>query len=668
MPIHISQGSPIPLGATPQENGVNFSLFVEHTDPVLLQLHDIHTLEVIDTMEVSYRTGQIRHLFLGQVALPLAYSYRILSEEFKSFELVDPYAKALATPINWGRNHAKYRPVALALPAQPFDWENDSPPHLPKEDLLIYEMHVRGYTQDSSAHAKHPGTFLGVIEKIDHLLELGVNAVELMPVHEFNENEYPPAPLLPSPLCQYWGYSSVNFFALMNRYASSSTPGAVINEFKQMVKALHKAGIEVILDVVFNHSAEGNIKGPIYSYKALGKEVYYLMDKKGDFANYTGCGNTINCNHPVVIQMILDSLRYYVTEFHVDGFRFDLASIFYRGPDDSLLQKPAVLSAISRDPLLSSVKLIVEPWDAAGLFQVGGFYTDSTRFTEWNSYYRDDVRRFIKGDKGIKGKFATRLAGSEDLYGHEQRLPRNSLNFNTCHDGFTLQDLVSYNRKHNEENGEQNADGSNHNDSWNCGVEGASEDPNILNLRERQMKNFHLALMVSQGVPMLLMGDEYRHTRLGNNNSWCQDNPLNWFQWDNKNNNAHFFRFYRMLIQFRNSHPLLHHRKYLKDSDVAWHGKKPFQPLWDHEEHFLAFTLIDHDHGRDLYVAFNAGDQETEIELPELSGERFWHWIANTALHSPDDYKEKPLQITPKRFKYKMAPFSALLLEASHQS
>lgn len=664
MPKLISKGSPLTLGATADEHGVNFAVFVEKSQPTSLCLFDPLTNALIEEIDIPFHTGQIRHLHISGLTLPIVYGYRLPSSPFSELILLDPYAKALDTPIQWGIKETTYRPLGAVLAEDAFDWGDDAPPMLPQSHMVLYEMHLRGFTKDPSSAVKQPGTFLGMIERIDYLKSLGVNAVEIMPLHEFNENEYPPPEAPPAALCQYWGYSSVNFFALMNRYAASETIGAVRSEFKTLVKELHRAGIEVILDVVYNHSAEGNGKGPVYSYKALGNAIYYLLDEEGKYVNDTGCGNTMNGNHPVVLQMILDSLRYFVTEYHIDGFRFDLASIFYRGAGGEIIQKPPLLQAIAKDPLLSTVKLIAEPWDAAGLFQLGNFYAESNRFAEWNSFYRDDVRRFLKGDRNSKGAFATRIAGSQDLYGHADRRPSNSINFITCHDGFTLKDLTSYNRKHNLSNGEDNLDGSNHNDSWNCGFEGPTDDVAILHLRNKQMRNFHLAHMLSLGVPMLLMGNEYGHSRDGNNNSWCQDNALNWMQWGEIEKNKDFFRFYQKLIHFRSQSPLLLRDQFLNDQEISWHGAAPFHPHWDNEEPLIAFTLNGHENGNDLYAAFNASHEEVTFELPAPPANKRWHWIVNTALPSPEDYRETPVPIEPAHFKYRMEPFSSLLLQA----
>jgi isoamylase len=655
---HIDRGTPYPLGATQTPKGVNFAVFYENDDQVRLRLIDPHHLTILNEIDVPFRTGQIRHCELGLNHLPIGYQY-VINDQLLS----DPYAKAVLTPQAWGKRNIPYNPISLLLPTSTFDWGGVNPPKIAKEELILYEMHVRGFTQDDSSGVNSPGTFLGMIDKIDYLKSLGINAVELMPIHEFDENEYPPKNAPPLPLYQYFGYSSVNFFSLMNRYASTNAPGAVIDEFKLLVRELHRAGIEIILDVVFNHSAEGNAQsGPIYSYKSLGSSVYYLHQEDGDLANYSGCGNTLNCNHPVMIQLILDSLKYFVSESQIDGFRFDLTSILCRGSTGELLARPPLIQAITRDPLLSSVKLIAEPWDAAGAFQLGDFALDTPRWGEWNSYYRDDVRRFIRGHGGSKGKFATRLAGSEDLFGHGKKQPKNSINFITCHDGFSLRDLVTYNEKHNLANGEHNRDGMNHNDSWNCGVEGSTSDPDILALRERQMKNFHLALMLSHGTPMLFMGDEYGHSKEGNNNTWCQDNRLNWMHWNKLDENEGFYRFYKSLIAFRNAHPLLKKSAFFKQGDIEWHGTAPYKPHWNQEDQFLAFTLYDYKDGHDIYAAFNASPQFQEVEIPAPRAKK-WHWVANTALPSPDDFKAHPLPIETEVLKYRMAPYSSLLLK-----
>lgn len=650
MPYQTKCGYPHPFGSSPSPNGVNFAVFTS-SDEVKLILRDPQNLKVLETIPIPFKTGKVRHVFVEKLTAPFLYSF-----EVEGKELLDPFAKALHSPPEWGKQE-NYQPYGL-VEKEEFDWSQDRFLNLPSADLILYEMHVRGFTEDPSSKVSHPGTFLGVIEKIPHLLDLGVNAVELMPVHEFDENEVKRSGR--PDLHQYWGYSTVNFLCPMHRFST----GNASSEFKQMVLSLHKAGIEVILDVVFNHTSEGNEEGPIQSFKGLSNETYYIFDAKGLYANYTGCGNTFNCNDPVCISFIINALRYWVTEMHVDGFRFDLASIFYRAEDGNVLKTPPLLEAITKDPLLADVLLIAEPWDAGGLYQVGGFFPESARWAEWNGRYRDCMRRFLKGDSHLKGEFATRLSGSEDLYGHDRRKPGNSINFITCHDGFTLHDLVSYNSKHNSVNGEQNRDGSNQNDSWNCGHEGETNDPAILLLRERQMKNMHLALMVSQGVPMLHMSDEYGHTKKGNNNTWCQDNTLNWFLWDKLKENSPLFRFYKGLIHFRKGNSLLRNKNFLRDDDIEWHGKIPCDPLWEVDDQFVSFCLLDKVKGNDLYIAFNASPKQVEIILPKRKNGKNWARVADTSLPSPEDYLEDPRQAFIQENSIKMESYSSLILIA----
>lgn len=665
MPYKISPGTPAPYGNKVDPKGVNFSIFVEGNPKVELVLFNPHSKEVTDTIDIPFQTGQVKHLFVEGLTLPLAYLYQVYRTPNEPYLLLDPYAKAIKSPVFW-EHREEYRPLGLVIQQEPFNWGYDKRPGIPKEDLIIYEMHVRGYTADKdSSHVSHPGTFKAITEKIQHLKSLGVNAIELLPIFEFNESEYDKMdPINHKRLFQYWGYSTVNYFQPMNRYASSDALGASIVEFKEMVRELHKAGIEVILDIVFNHTAEGNDDGPILSFKGFASSVYYILDKEGRQTNFSGCGNTVNCNHPVVIEWILDVLRYWVVEMHIDGFRFDLGSIFYRGKDGAVLATPPVIDAITKDPTLANTKLITEPWDAAGFYQVGSFYTESPRWSEWNGRYRDCVRKFIKGDISLRGEFAGRLTGSEDLYGHDRRLPRNSINFIVAHDGFCLRDLVSYNEKHNESNGEENRDGMNENDSWNCGIEGETDDPEVLKLREKQLRNFHVALMVSQGIPMIMMGDEYGHTKKGNNNTWCHDDFLNWFLWHELEKKTGFHRFYKGLIQFRRHNPILKHRKFLKEGDVQWHGLKPSEPIWEKESSFIAFTLIDKSYGQDLYIAFNAQAEAVEITLPPPRTGKTWRLIAYTALPSPQDFNEdNSVQIVEPT--YKMEAYSSLILKAS---
>lgn len=675
-PIQISKGAPLPFGATKQSNGVNFALAAKDATSVKLLIYDLDKNHLFAEFPLDSRenkTGDVWHILVEiNPNQSWGYAYQVeIQKKDPNFQylngiktVLDPYAKSVHSETAWGKlscgNKEAYCPCGLYLPNEEFDWENDKPLEILKKDLIIYEMHVRGFTQHASSHVKNPGTFLGVIEKIPHLVDLGINAVELLPVQEFNECEYKiNNPHIHETLYQFWGYSTVNFFSPMNRFAANQMPGASIHEFKTMVKALHKNGIAVILDVVFNHTNEGNEKGPINSFKGIDPNTYYMMGADGHFMNFTGCGNTVNTNQPLVQKLIIDTLRYWVLEMHVDGFRFDLASIFNRGIDGDVIHISSIVEAISKDPILSKTILIAEPWDAAGLYQVGNFHPHDQRWSEWNAQYRDTIRRFIKGAPSVKGKFASRLSGSEDIYG--SRSPLSSINFIVAHDGFTLHDLVSYNQKHNLANGENNHDGENNNESWNCGKEGETPDPKINELRQRQMRNLHLALMISQGIPMILMGDEYGHTKKGNNNTWCHDTPLNWFIWDKLKDHSDFYRFYRKLIEFRKKHPCLNKGSFLTDQDINWHNKNGHKISWDKEPQFLAFTLSDHEKKQDLYCAFNAQNIPLDVEMPNPKENQKWHLIVNTGNLPPNDFFDPPIPFENTTFH--MAPFSAVLFK-----
>ena len=592
------QSTPYPLGPSLVKGGINFSIYAPHAKEVVINFP-----EKGNSFPLREKTGEVWHIFLPLEETRVTYHYLIDGQV-----VIDPWAKEIASSHAWG---APWQAASLISDVS-FDWQEVVRPKHKKEELILYEMHVRGFTQDPSCSVQHPGTFLGLIEKIPYLVELGINAVELMPVHEFDETEYPNH-------INFWGYSPVSFFALMNRYAV----GDAAIEFKTLVRELHRAKIEVILDVVYNHSSKKE-KSP---FTALAKEVYYILED-GVYNNDTGCGNTLQCDHLVTSELILHSLRYFAHEFQVDGFRFDLATILKR--DSSWLIK-----AISDDPLLKECKLIAEPWDPVH-YNVGGFYP-SLRWSEWNDKFRDAVRTFIKGDSWKKGEFATRLAGSEDLY-EAWGSPASSLNFVTAHDGFSLHDLVSYNTKHNEMNGENNADGTHQNYSWNCGAEGATEDPEILALRLRQMKNFFLALFLAKGIPMIHMGDEYGHTKQGNNNTWCQDNPLSWFQWGSE---SPLTPYLKTLIQLRKTEKILTEDLFLTKNDIEWHGPHPHHPLWNSDNHFLAFTLK-----KTLYAAFNASNHSQTVFLPEGD----WHLVVSSSQGA----------ISPQII---MEPFSSLLLK-----
>lgn len=677
-PDSIDRGYPYPLGISRYKEGFNFALFSKHAYSVQLCLLTPHRelLYEIPLDPHLNKTGDIWHIALQHLPENLCYAYRLdgpkdKTHQFaydKSHLLLDPYSKLTSTCSAWGSNSKldlkegkRYHPMGLVSLSEPFDWQEDRHPRLPLQDMIIYEMHVRGFTQSASSQVTHKGTFLGIVEKIPYLLELGVNAIELMPLQEFDENENLRInPITKQRLCNYWGYSTVNFFAPMNRYATGA--GAAINEFKTMVRELHKNGIEIILDVVFNHTGEGNENGPILSFKGIDNPIYYILNPDFSYSNYTGCGNTFNSNHPVAWEFILACLRYWVLEMHVDGFRFDLASILTRGRQGQPLHLAPICEAISEDPLMSNTKLIAEPWDAAGLYQVGRFIPHSKRWSEWNGKYRDAIRTFIKGTPGNKGEFITRLCGSEDLY--YNRSPLASINFVTVHDGFTLRDLVSYNQKHNIENGEDNKDGYSHNDSWNCGVEGPTDNEEVISLRSRQMRNFHLTLMISQGLPLLLMGDEYGHTKFGNNNSWCHDGAINWFLWDKIEENADFHRFYKMMIKFRKEHHLVKRNVFLSPKDAQWHGIEPYKPDWSTHTQFIAFTLIDHEQGNDLYIAFNMQEDGVSVHFPDSKPGKVWHLIADTGAQPPGDIFESANAPAIKEPARLMKGYSALLLEA----
>ncbi len=665
--FQISRGAPLPYGTSKTPEGYNFALFSRHARAVSLCLFLPNApapfVEIPLNPKIN-RTGNVWHIFVKAIPANYQYGYRIdgpydpLKGHFFDNRVIvlDPYAKQVTSPEEWGATRPKqsmHYHSGQIDPYTPFDWGEEEHPNIPIKELVIYEMHVRGFTNDPSSQTRKRGVYAGIIEKIPYLKSLGVNAIELMPIHEFDEkgnvNHHP---LTGEPLYNYWGYNTVNFFSPMRRY------GPIV-ELKKLVKELHANGIEVILDVVYNHTSEGNGAGPILSFKGIENSVYYMLTPGGEYYNFSGCGNTFNCNHPVVRELIRESLRYWVTEMHIDGFRFDLASIMVRSHDGIPLANPPLIEALTHDPILANTKLIAEAWDAGGLYQVGSF-PGKGRWAEWNGKYRDCVRRFLKGTDGAVGEFATRLSGSEDLYG-KGKFPGQSINFITAHDGFTLADLVSYNEKHNLDNGEENRDGDNNNESWNCGVEGETDDPAILALRERQMKNHHLALMLSQGVPMILMGDEYGHTKLGNNNTWGHDSRLNWFQWDTLEQRASFFRFYQKVIAFRKNHPLLTRSQFLKDHDIQWHGMEPQKPDWGEKSRFIACTLPDPINHYSLYVAFNAYFHEVTVHLP--TSKKPWHLQIYTANPSPEDIIEEgeKRQIIEKTFL--LAPHSALVLK-----
>ncbi|WP_022948046.1 glycogen debranching protein GlgX [Methylohalobius crimeensis] len=667
--LTITRGHPLPLGIHAFDGGINFAVFSRHATRLwLLLFDDPEALDPkwwIELDPVHHRTGDIWHVYVQGAHPGLSYVFQAdgpsSPREGHHFNarraLLDPYAQALVEVEHWDfailrddwlLEHPdepipkhQYRIKGLIPQEDDFDWGDDRPLRTPWPKTVVYETHVRGLTIHPSSAALRPGTFLGVIEKIPYFKELGVTALELMPVHQFNPRELDRHnPLTGEQLVNYWGYSTVAFFSPHAQYSSGHKLGGQLTEFKAMVKALHEAGIEVLLDVVFNHTAEGNRHGPTLNFRGLDNSIYYILEEsdRSRYVNHSGCGNTLNCNHPVVRHYILECLRYWATEMHVDGFRFDLASILGRDQSGQLIPNPPLLESIAEDPILREVKLIAEAWDAGGAYQVGLF--PGERWSEWNGQYRDDVRRFWRGDHGMLGPFATRLCGSADLYQHSGKTPVNSINFITSHDGFTLNDLVSYEHKHNESNGENNRDGSNDNYSCNHGVEGPADNPAIEAVRLRQIKNFLTTLFVSRGIPMLLGGDEFRRTQQGNNNAYCQDNEISWYDWSLVKKNIHLVRFVQQLIRFRRAHSILSREAFYKEGDIEWFGPDKAPPDWS-EGHALGTHIHpDTSEGHDLCLLFNAGHEPVQFDLPFLSADHHWCVAIDTAAASPDDIHE----------------------------
>jgi glycogen operon protein len=679
-----------PPGASVEDDGVNFSVFSRHaTGAELLLYAGADSPEPFQTIRLD---PEVNHTFFSWhvlvVDLPPGthYSWRMEGPHDpqghgwrfdRGVELVDPCARAVNT-CGWDRwrrqregaePHDSLRGVVIA---EEYDWEGDAPLRIPPEEMIIYELHVGGFSRHHSSGVRHPGTFAGIVEKIPYLKSLGITHVELMPVMAFDEQDVPEQ-VWEDGLTNFWGYSTHSFFSPHPGYCVSPLEGTHRSEFRDMVKALHRAGIGVILDVVFNHTSEGGAEGPVLNLKGFGNETYYILDQidKGIYLDFTGCGNTVNANHPLVARFILDCLEYWVRSMHVDGFRFDLASALARNEEGRPMHNPPLLWGIELSDVLAHTEIIAEAWDAAGLYQVGSF--PGYRWMEWNGRYRDVVRRFVRGDPGLIGEMANRIAGSSDLYQANQRLPINSINFVTCHDGFTLWDLVSYDRKHNEANAERNRDGTDDNLSWNCGAEGETEDPEIHVLRLRQVRNLQTILFLSQGVPMILAGDEVLRTQGGNNNAWCQDNPVGWLDWGLTERNANMLRFVSELIALRKRHPSLRRRRFLSGRtrrgarlpDITWYAPNGGQPAWDAEEaRSLAFTLASVAAGEaDLHVMLNMGERPQTFLIPRNPG-RTWHVAIDTAARAPGDIitpqEQKPLSAP----RLTLAQRSILVLEA----
>ena len=652
-------GMPIPFGGTITAEGVNFALFSRNATAVTLVVADVaaggNWLEFpLDSR--CNKTGDVWHILLVDAPPSLRYGFRLdgphdplgAGHIFNpDLVLLDPYAKEIHSP-DWGRPRSCLGKEPCCLIDQHrYDWEGDRPLGIPLRDSVIYELHVRGFTRHPSAGAAHPGTFRGLTEKIPYLQRLGVTAVELMPVTEFNENETTFVnPETGERLKNFWGYSPLSFFAPKTGY--SSDLNHPLREFRDMVKALHRAGIEVILDIVYNHTAEGGGDGPTTSFRGIDNTIYYLLDPwTRAYLNFSGCGNTCNCNHPIVRNLIMDALRWWVVDMHVDGFRFDLASILGRDMQGKVLANPPVVEAIAEDPVLADTKIIAEAWDAAGLYQVGSF-SPHHRWAEWNGRFRDDVRAFLCDRPGMTPALATRIAGSSDLYQRHNRRPCNSINFITSHDGFTLADLVSYSEKHNLANGEANRDGDNNNLSWNSGIEGPTGSRAILALRSRRLRTMAVILLLSQGVPMLVAGDEFGRSQRGNNNAWCQDNDLSWIDWTLAEKNRHQLRFFRKLIGLRRAHPIFRREDFFQTSDAAagleisWQGVQAGEPDWSDEGRTLAFFLngaalgdLEDD---DFFVALN-GSAKTpaDVAVPSPSRSRIWVRIIDTGRPGPRD-------------------------------
>lgn len=667
-PFTVGRGWPLPRGVMPAGNGFNFSLFSRHGTRVWLELYDApdagtptHRFELSPAQN---RTGDIWHIWLGGVQPGQLYGYRIdgpyrplEGHRFNYYKLLlDPRATAIVHLDNWSfAVQLGYDPLSPledlsystvdSAPATPkcvvtrsnFDWGDDAPPKRPWSETIIYETHVRGLTIHPTAQVAHPGTYAGLIEKISYFLDLGVTAVELLPVQEFNENGVPRInPLTGEPLRQYWGYDPAAFLAPNGLYSSAGTRGEQINEFKAMVKALHAAGIEVIVDIVLNHSAEGNRLGPTFNGRGIDNQIFYMLEDNPRFyRDFTGTGNTVNANQPVIRDFILDGLRYWVAEMRVDGFRFDLASVLGRDEDGSILPDPPLLERIAEDPVLRDAKLIAEAWDAAGAYQVGRFA--GQRWADWNGRYRDDVRRYWRGDPGMRGIFASRISGSQDVFGGSGRGPEASINYVTSHDGFTLNDLVSYGRKHNEANGEFNLDGAYENYSANYGFEGETDIPRIEVVRQRQIKNFLLTLFISRGVPMLLGGDEFRRTQYGNNNAYCQDNEISWYNWEYLERHRDIYRFTRAMIRLRRELPVLRKEAFYTDDEVRWFGPNGSPPDWgDRSKHALAVLVIEED-SLAIFLMFNPDPVEHDFAVPAPPPARQWYLRVDTARPSPND-------------------------------
>ena len=676
-------GKSHPLGATIYHGGVNFSIFSKNGTNVELLLFDHAEADkasrIIQLNTIENRTGYYWHIFVPEIGSGQLYGWRVQGpnqpEQGLRFDkekvLIDPYGHGVAVGKNYCRQAASWQGdnqaacmKSVVVDPRGYDWEDDKPLKTPISQSIIYEMHLAGFTRhpNSGVAPEKRGTYAGLIEKIPYLKQLGVSAVELLPVFQFDEQDAPPG------LKNYWGYSPVSFFAPHAGYSSRTDPLGPVDEFRDMVKALHRAGIEVILDVVFNHTAEGGADGPMLNFRGLENRAYYILENdRARYANFSGCGNTLNANHAIVRRMIMDSLHYWVQRMHVDGFRFDLASILSRGEHGIPLQSPPLLWDIESDPVLAGTKLIAEAWDAGGLYEVGSFLGDF--FMEWNGQFRDDVRSFWKGDPGTVRAISNRLFGSPDLFSHEEREPEQSVNFISCHDGFTLNDLVSYNTKHNQANGERNRDGSDYNLSWNCGVEGPTAKPEIEHLRNQQVKNFLATTLLSIGTPMISMGDEVRRTQLGNNNAYAQNNETSWFDWSLLEKHADILSFTQKLVRLRLN--LTYTQRPTRDVSLnqllrvvpaTWHGTQLNHPDWAEHSHSLAVTVRSMSQRRLYHIILNAYWEPLEFELPTWPAENGWRRILDTSLDSPDELPAPEKAAPVSKTTYLAQPRSMIVL------
>jgi isoamylase len=685
-----SIGKPAPLGATVAPDGVNFSVFSRMAATVELLLFnqegDEEPAGVIRIDPVANRTYHYWHVFVPGIRAGQLYGYRFYGPLDPStgmrFDpeklLLDPYGRGVVVPKAYNRAAARGRGSNLAAamksvvidPAM-YDWQGDTPLRRSPARTIVYETHLRGFTRhpNSGVNEKTCGTYLGLIEKIPYLQELGITAVELLPVFQFDDQD------CPSGVVNYWGYQPVSFFAPHQAYSSRQDPTGPVDEFRDMVKALHRAGIEVILDVVFNHTTEGDRDGPTLCFRGIDNGAYYILgEDRSEYANYSGTGNTLNTNHPIVRRMIIDSLHYWVEMMHIDGFRFDLASILSRDSSGNVMFNPPILWDIESDPSLAGIKMIAEAWDAAGLYQVGSFVGDSWR--EWNGRFRDDVRSFIRGDQGCVRRFADRLLGSLEIYGHKAREAEQSINFITCHDGFTLNDLVSYNQKHNEANNDNNRDGGDDNRSWNCGIEGATDDPEIERLRNRQAKNFLIITLMSLGLPMIMMGDEVRRTQRGNNNAYCHDDESTWFDWSLLEKHSDVHRFVQLIIRRRLLRDVGPEQQRMTLAQLlnagikGWHGVKLNQPDWNTSSHSIALSVQVPTESLQVYFIFNAYWEPLDFELPPLDNSKgdSWHRWIDTYLDSPEDivaWETAPIILDPT---YLTGPRTVVVMWAKHSN